>query len=107
MEDYTQFDIDLIIHINSMISALTQIGVGPSTGFVITDKTATWADWFDQENSLESVKSYILLRVKLIFDPPSNATVAKAYEEIIRELTFRLYVTTDPPVPVEVVEEEV
>ena len=103
-ESYTQFDMDLIIHINSVISILTQLGVGPETGFIISDKNKTWADWFTQSNDLESVKTYILLRVRLIFDPPANSTVVKAYEEIIRELTFRLQVTADPPL--EIVEEE-
>ena len=89
-EEYTQFDIDLIIHINSIISILTQLGVGPEAGFLITDMTDGWSDWVGLPIYLGSVKTYIYLRVRLLFDPPSNMTVVKSYEEIIRELECRI-----------------
>ena len=101
-EEYTQFDVDLIVHINSIISRLTQMGLGDSTGFTISDKTAKWSDWITTKD-LEPVKTYIYLRVKLLFDPPSNGTVAKSYEQIIKELEWCLFITVDPPFIEEVV----
>ena len=100
-EDYIQFDVDLIIHINSVLSILTQMGVGPTTGFVVTDKTQKWNDWFTLTNDMELIKTYVFLRVKMIFDPPGVATVAKSYEQLIREIECRLFVVTDPPLVVE------
>ena len=102
--DYTQFDTDITIHINTIISILSQIGVGPTTGFVITSATDKWSDWLTTSTDLESVKTYIYLRVRLLFDPPTNSAVTKSYEQIIRELECRLLTTTDPPLVDEVIE---
>ena len=96
-EEYTQFDTDITIHINSIISVLTQIGVGPASGFLVVDKSNKWTDWLTTSTDLESVKTYIYLRVRLLFDPPTNSAVTKSYEQIIRELECRLLTTTDPP----------
>lgn len=99
-EEYTHFDTDLTIHINSIISVLTQMGVGPGTGFIVTDTMTTWGDWLGDLTNLETVKTYIYLRVKLLFDPPINSAVIKSYEQIIKELEWRLLVSTDPALPV-------
>ena len=101
-EEYTQFDTDITIHINSIISVLTQIGVGPASGFLVVDKSNKWTDWLTTSTDLESVKTYIYLRVRLLFDPPTNSAVTKSYEQIIRELECRLLTTTDPPLIEEV-----
>lgn len=90
-EEYKQFDTDIIIHINSVFMTLTQLGIGPSDGFIITDEFALWRDFIEDHNKLHAVKTYIYLKVKLLFDPGSlgSATLA-AYERQIAELEWRL-----------------
>lgn len=94
-EDYEHFDTDIIIHINSVFSILTQIGVGSDTGFSISDKTATWSDFISDNTNLEMVKTYVYLKVKLLFDPPLNSSVTNSMEKTISELEWRLNVETD------------
>ena len=94
--DYKQFDPDIIIHINSAFMVLRQLGVGPTEGFSITDNEAVWTDFTSDINKLGLVKSYIYLKVRLIFDPPTNSTVIKSYEELIKEYEWRLNVEVDP-----------
>jgi len=89
-EEYTHFDEDLIIHINSVFAALTQIGVGPSTGFIITDKYATWENFISDSTCLIPVKSYVHLKVRLLFDPPSSSAVMSSMERQISEFEWRL-----------------
>lgn len=91
-EEYDCFDTDIILHINSVLMILTQLGVGPSEGFIITDKTATWKDFLKDTKKLESVKSYVYLKVKLLFDPPLSSAVMDATNSLIRELEWRLNV---------------
>ena len=98
-DDYTAFDADLIIHINTFLSRLNQIGVGVS-GFSIADASATWADFLTDESKYQQAKSYVYLRVRAIFDPPTNGTTAKAFEDNARELEWLLYVDADDsPLP--------
>lgn len=94
--DYKQFDPDIIIHINSAFMVLRQLGVGPTEGFSITDNEAVWTDFTSDVDKLGLVKSYIYLKVRLIFDPPTNSTVIKSYEELIKEYEWRLNVEVDP-----------
>lgn len=96
-EDYIHFDTDVMIHINSVLSKLsTQLGVGPEKGFSIEDDSATWND-FLPENYLEfeSVKTYVYLKVKMIFDPPTSSSVMNAYKEEIKELEWRLNIQAE------------
>lgn len=95
-EDYDHFDADIILHINSVFMILNQLGVGPSEGFRIEDELATWNDFVSDTKYLDLVKSYVHLRVKLLFDPPANSTVTKSMEEMIKEFEFRLHVSVDP-----------
>lgn len=96
-EDYTHFDADLIMHINSVFTILTQLGVGPKEGFRIEDELATWNDFLQTDSVLfDSVKSYMHLKVKLLFDPPLSGTVMEAYNRMISEFEWRLNVTADP-----------
>lgn len=96
-EDYTHFDADLIMHINSVFTILTQLGVGPKEGFRIEDELATWNDFLQTDSVLfDSVKSYMHLKVKLLFDPPLSGTVMASYERRISEFEWRLNVTADP-----------
>lgn len=96
-EDYDHFDADIIMHINTVFTILNQLGVGPSEGFRIEDDTTTWDDYISTDNLLfDSVKSYIHLRVKLLFDPPQSSGTTESYNRIINELEWRLNVTADP-----------
>lgn len=96
VEEYTHFDQDLIIHINSVLMILTQMGVGPSTGFSISDETATWEDFLGTDTRFESVKSYIYLKVRLLFDPPQSSALIESTNKLISELEWRLFVAADP-----------
>lgn len=95
-EEYTQFDADLIIHINSVLSILTQLGVGPSEGFSIADKTAVWTDFVPGDARLSSIRTYVYLKVKLLFDPPLSSAVIESTKQLISELEWRLNVAADP-----------
>ena len=90
-EEYDHFDPDLIMHINSVLSILTQIGVGPSEGFRIEDDLATWKDFLDDDTDYEAVKSYVHLRVKLLFDTSTlSSAVIESMNRMISELEWRL-----------------
>ena len=95
-EEYEHFDADLIMHINSVFSTLHQLGVGPAEPFRIQDEEAIWSDFIQGTSNIESVKSYMYLNVKLLFDPPLTSAVLASYERQIAELTFRLNVAVDP-----------
>lgn len=95
-EEYEHFDNDLIMHINSVFSILTQLGVGPEAGFSIRDEVATWTDFLEDSSYLELVKSYVYLKVKLMFDPPLSSTTLSSMERLISEYEWRLNVTVDP-----------
>ena len=92
--DYTHFDIDIITNINTAFLNLQQIGVGPKSGFSITDNTTKWSDYISGEK-LEAVKTYIYLKVRLLFDPPTNAFLVDAMERQIREIEWRLNVQVE------------
>lgn len=94
-ESDTNFDDDIITHINTVFMELTQMGVGPSTGFSIDDKDDTWSDFTDDDISLESVKSYMILRVRLLFDPPASSVVVDAMNRSIDRLEWRLNIAAD------------
>ena len=88
-EDYEYFDTDLIININSAFSRLCQLGVGPSTPFMIHGVEETWSD-FIGEGYQEEIKQYVYLKMRLIFDPPTNGTVVNLYKEEIEKLEWLL-----------------
>ena len=94
--DYEVFDADILIFINTALSTLTQLGIGPAEGFRITGEDETWEDLLGDYKDLESVKAYIYLKVRLLFDPPSNSTVLNAYQEACKEYEWRLNVAVDP-----------
>lgn len=95
-EEYKHFDADLIIDINTAFSVLTQLGVGPSDGFSIKDDSAVWSDFISGNSRIEMVKSYIHLKVKLLFDPPLNSAVIESINRMISEFEWRLNVAVDP-----------
>lgn len=95
-EDYEHFDQDVIMHINSALSVLTQLGVGPEAGFFIEDSSAIWSDFVGNTSKLELIKTYIYLKVRLVFDPPTSSAVIDAINRQISELEWRINVTVDP-----------
>ena len=94
-EDYTHFDPDIIMHINSVFMILTQLGVGPSQGFFIEDDTAYWTDFIPESTKLQAAKSFIHLKVKLLFDPPTSSAVIEAMNRQASEFEWRLNVAAE------------
>ena len=97
-EEYENFDQDIIMHINSAFMILNQLGVGPKSGFSINNKSSTWDEFIPESSNLEAVKTYVHLKVKLMFDPPLSSTVIEAIKSQINELEWRLNVSVDPPI---------
>lgn len=108
-EEMTQFDVDIIMHINGVFSTLRQLGVGPALSFTISDGGADWEDFLEGKPHLEFVKSYMYMRVRLLFDPPQTGHHMEAYKTQITELEWRLkeaaeeYPNPVVPVPGELV----
>ena len=104
-EIHTAFDEDIILHINSVFAILQQMGVGPENGFSISDDSAIWSDYIQDVNQLNFVKSYIYLKVRLLFDPPVSSGAIESINKLISELEWRLFIATDPVEETEVTEE--
>ena len=94
-KDEESFDTDIIIHINSVFTTLKELGVGPEKGYRITSNQNKWSEFLQDDYQLESVKTYIYLKVKLVFDPPLNASLMESFKESIRELEWRLNVDVE------------
>ena len=95
-EEYTPFDDDIIIMINSVFADLTQMGVGPSEGFSIEDESSIWTDFIPDIIKLNSVKTYMYLRVKLLFDPASvGSSTLASYERQIAQWEWRLNIEAE------------
>ena len=95
-KEYSHFDADIIMHINSAFMVLAQLGVGPSGGFSISDDSSTWNDFIPEEDkNFEGIKSYIFMKVKLIFDPPLSSAVIESMNRLISEFEWRLNVAAD------------
>jgi hypothetical protein len=103
--DYTAFDHDVITHINTAFSILTQLGIGPPEGFMIEDDSAVWFEFVNDDMQLNSVKTYVYLKVRQFFDPPATSYLIAAMERQIQELEVRMnvyreetaWVDPDPP----------
>ena len=94
--DNTDFDTDIIIHINTVFGILNELGVGPSSGYMITSVNDTWADYgISEDNNLNSVKSYMYLKVKMLFDPPITSAIQNANTQLINELEWRLNIHSE------------
>lgn len=110
-EDYTAFDHDVITHINTAFSILTQLGIGPPIGFMIEDSSAVWDDFYIEDLQLNSVKSYVYLKTRQLFDPPQTSYLISAMERQIAELEWRMNVyreetgwtDPDPDIPEELI----
>lgn len=92
--NYHDFDIDIITSINSVLMAVNQIGIGV-TPFSVTGFTETWDDFLQGQANLEAVKTYVYLKVRMIFDPPTSPQISEAYNNQIKEYEYRLYVEKD------------
>lgn len=84
------FDPDIIMHINSVFSTLHQLGVGPDEGFEIVDATKEWSEFLNGDARLNNVKSYMTLRVRMLFDPPGTSFLLTAFEKQIEQLEWRI-----------------
>lgn len=99
--DDTSFDKELVLHINGALMVMTQLGVGPDKGFRITGINETWAQFLGERTDLELVKSDVFLRVKLIFDPPTNSFLVNAINDQIKENDWRIEVWHKPGAHIE------
>lgn len=103
--DDSSYDLDIMVHINSVFFDLNQIGVGPKDGFSILDATTKWDAYIGASKNLLAVKSYIYIRVRLLFDPPTNGFLVTSLNEQVAKLEWRLMVECDP-VPMVISEDE-
>lgn len=102
-DDYTVFDDVVTMHINAVFEILDELGIGPSGGFVIEDKETTWEDYLGNDNRTHPAKTYIYLRVRLLFDPPQLSFVIESMERQYKELEWRLNVARENEVHPELV----
>lgn len=91
----TEYDTEVKMHINSALSTLTQLGVGPRAGFTVKDKEDRWVEFIGLNSQLNAVQTYVHLRCKLLFDPPGQGFVVTSIKQQIEELEWRLNVTVD------------
>ncbi len=89
-DDVTSFDEDIILIINAVLNTVTDLGVGPQTGYIITDAQNTWDELLNDDVLLEKVKLYVGLKTRLLFDPPANNSMQKVIEEELQELEWRI-----------------
>lgn len=89
-EDYTAFDLDIMTHVNAAFSVLTQLGVGPAEGFMIEDEDAVWTDFITDNISLNMVKTYIYLKTRILFDPPTTSFLIEALNNQVSEYETRI-----------------
>lgn len=94
-KNYGVFDTPIIAGINSALFALSQIGVGPSAPFSITGETETWSDFLGERRDLTAVKTYVYIKTRLVFDPPSSSFVIAALENMAKEYEWRLNVQAE------------
>lgn len=94
-EDYTAYDMDIIIHINTALAILSQLGVGSDGAFRIRDASATWQDFVGNNPRLDDVKDYVYLKVKLLFDPPTSSAAIQSMEKLLSEIEWRLNVAAE------------
>lgn len=111
-EDYDVYDLDIVLYINGVFSRLAQLGLGPSNGFSIENSSAVWASFLGGDRLLNNVKTYMVLKVRLLFDPPTTSFAIAAIENQIKELEWLINSTREEfgwtdPMPIPVIEEEV
>ena len=100
--DDGSFDEDILLHINSVVSTLRQLGLSIPADFYVEDDVQTWQDLLGEFRDLDLVKSYMTMKVRLMFDPPASSFGLKSMEEMVKEYEWRINVLTDQPYPVPV-----
>lgn len=93
--DYSPFDAEIKTYINTVLSTLTQLGIGPVDGFYISAGTETWSDFMGSDKKLNQVQTYVYLRVKILFDPPATSFAITAIEKQIEEFGWRINVVRE------------
>lgn len=94
-DDYTHFDTDLLVHINTAAGILFQLGIGSDSAVITAE--SKWSDILDSQDLYDMAKTYIYLFVKKIFDPPTNSFVVDSYEKTLKELEWRINVMAETP----------
>lgn len=89
-EDYPAFDEDILMHLNSVFADLYQLGIGPQNGYQVTGEDQTWSDYLGSDYRLNSVRSYVYLRVRFLFDPPQAGFHISAMKEQIEKMEWRI-----------------
>jgi hypothetical protein len=100
-ESYTAFDLDIIMHINATFSVLSQIGVGPIGGFTVQDETDAWVDLEVPNDQLNLIRTYVFLKVRLLFDPPTTSFLLEATTNQIKEYEWRLSMLREDLIPID------
>jgi len=98
-ETYTVFDMDIITFINTAFSILNQLGVGPVDGFFIEDESAEWEDFDVPANQLNLVRTYVFLKVRMLFDPPATSFLISAMTDQLKEYEWRLNIFREDLIP--------
>ena len=91
-EDYDAFDTDIVMHINSVFNTLSQLGLHPTDGFTIEDENSVWSEYIDNQKLYNSVKTYMYLKVRLLFDPPTTSFAIESFAKQIQEYEWRINV---------------
>ena len=94
-ENYDAFDTEIILHINSALARLSQLGVDTSNNLQITSSEETWEGLFGDNSKLNQIQLFIFLKVKLVFDPPSSGTTTQSFENQVKELEWEINVTAE------------
>lgn len=89
------FDMEIGTHINGVFMTLWQLGIGPDDGFSVRDADTQWTDFSNDKTLVETLKEYVYLKVRMIFDPPASSIVADAYNSRISELEWRLNIQAE------------
>jgi len=93
--DNTAFDQEILMHVNAVFMSLRQMGVGPSEAFVVEDNSATWSDFTDDMSIQPMIRSYVTLKVRSLFDPPTSSSLAEAIKNTLAEYEWRLGIECD------------
>ena len=94
-KDYTVFDSAIIDHINSVFFTLNQLGVGPAEGYSILDDSDKWQDFIGTEKKQQTIQSYMYLKVRLLFDPPTTSFAIDSMSKIASEMEWRMNIVAE------------
>lgn len=91
-EEYAEFDLDILTHINAAFGVLNQLGLGPDEGFYVEDESSVWEDYITKSSVLSMIRTYVFLKVRFLFDPPTTSFLINAVEEQINQHEWRINV---------------